>query len=177
MNGKAGRRSFLTKVGLILIGGLVIFFGLTIARVVAQSTDGAPAAGGEQAARNLVGSYGSHGMEPLTVQATDETPKFIANPLKEKRGVILLVYVKGATEDEEMLASFNRIKAQYAAQASFFSFEARDISELGDVPAQLQIDQPPALAVISGDGKVYQEYTGWIGEKVMEQAVANALRN
>jgi hypothetical protein len=30
--------------------------------------------------------------------------------------------------------------------------------------------------VISGDGNVYQEYTGWIDQKTMEQVVANALR-
>ena len=41
--------------------------------------------------------------------------------------------------------------------------------------AQLKISQPPAFAVISPDGKVYQEYTGWISEKVMSQVVANAL--
>ena len=38
------------------------------------------------------------------------------------------------------------------------------------------MSQPPALAVISGDGPVYQQYTGWIDKKVMEQVIANALR-
>ena len=41
---------------------------------------------------------------------------------------------------------------------------------------QLKINAPPALAVISGDGSVYQQYTGWIDQKVMEQVVANAVR-
>ena len=31
--------------------------------------------------------------------------------------------------------------------------------------AQLKITQPPVLAVISPDGKVYQEYTGWISRE------------
>ena len=75
-----------------------------------------------------------------------------------------------------MLASFNAVKSQYGGQASFFAFEARDVSETGDVMDQLKIMQPPALAVISGDGSVYQQYTGWIDKKVMEQVVANALR-
>ncbi len=74
-----------------------------------------------------------------------------------------------------MLSYFNAVKAKYAAQGSFFSFEARHASELGDLLAQLKISQPPALAVISPDGSVYQEYTGWISEKVMSQVVANAL--
>ena len=89
--------------------------------------------------------------------------------------MILLVYVAGVTEDEQMLTAFNQIKAKYAAQGSFFSFEAHHASELGSVLAQLKITQPPAFAVISPDGKVYQEYTGWISPAVMSQVVANAL--
>jgi hypothetical protein len=110
------------------------------------------------------------------VTPTDETPSFIANPLKEKRGVILLIYIRDSIDDEEMVDNFSYVKSKYAADASFFAFEARNVSELGDVPSQLKVDQPPALAVISGDGKVYQLYTGWIDVKVMEQVVANALR-
>jgi hypothetical protein len=112
----------------------------------------------------------------LAVNAqSGNVPGFIKNPLAEKRGVILLVYCAGATEDEQMLGYFNTIKAKYAAQGSFFSFEAHKASELGDVLAQLKISQPPAFAVISPNGSVYQEYTGWISEKVMSQVVANAL--
>jgi len=176
MNGPREYRWFLVAVGLILLGGLVIFAGFTLALVWAANPSQTTTTAAATDTNNAVGSYGNTGYPALTVTPTDQTPKFIANPLKEKRGVILLVYVKNAYDDEEMLASFNQVKAQYAAQASFFAFEARDVDELGDVPDQLKINQPPALAVISSDGSVYQEYTGWIDEKVMEQVVANALR-
>jgi hypothetical protein len=177
MNGHSGYRSFAIKVGLILVGGLVILFGATFAIVLAQSGTGtATPAETSGNSNNIVGSFGMVGLPPLKIVPTDQTPSFVSQPLEEKRGVILLVYVKGAADDEEMLTSFNSVKSQYASQAAFFSFEARDVSELGDVMGQLKIDQPPALAVISGDGNVYQEYTGWIGKEVMAQVVANALR-
>lgn len=177
MDRQAGSyKAFLAKAGLILVGGLVIMLVFTVAIVIAREGQEMGAGTPEPITRDQVGSYGIIGYPPLKVVPTDETPKFIANPLKEKRGVILLVYIKGATDDEDMLTSFNAVKSQYGGQAAFFSFEARDVSETGDVMEQLKIMQPPALAVISGDGSVYQQYTGWIDKKVMEQVVANALR-
>jgi hypothetical protein len=89
--------------------------------------------------------------------------------------VVLLVYLKGATDDQDG-RRFEAIKAKYAAQASFFDFEAKSVSMTGDLLEQLKIVAPPALAVISPDCKVYQEYTCWIDRGVMEQVVANAVR-
>jgi hypothetical protein len=177
MNAQAGSyKAFVAKAGLILAGGLVIMLVFTAALVYASKTQEMGAGNEEPSSRDVLGSYGNIGYPVLTVTPTEETPKFIANPLKEKRGVILLVYVKGATDDEDMVSSFNAVKAKYSGQASFFSFEARDVHETGDIMEQLKASQPPMLAVISGDGSVYQQYTGWIDQKVMEQVVANALR-
>ena len=113
---------------------------------------------------------------PLTIEPTAETPEFITKRLDEKRGIVLLVYVAGATDDMEMLSYFNDIKANYAADSSFFSFEARESKQLGDTLTQLRVSDPPILAIIRGDGTVAQLYTGWIGFKVMEQQVADAVR-
>ncbi len=177
MNSHTGYRSFLIKTGLILAMGIVIMSVVTGGIVLATNAPGTTSVSTVTSSNNNAGSYGITGYQPISVDpGAKNVPGFIKNPLSEKRGVILLVYVKGATEDEQMLGYFNTIKAKYASQGSFFSFESRNASELGDVLAQLKISQPPALAVISPDGKVYQEYTGWIGEKVMEQVIANALR-
>jgi hypothetical protein len=40
----------------------------------------------------------------------------------------------------------------------------------------LRVSDPPILAIIRGDGVVSELYTGWIGLKVMEQRVADAVR-
>jgi len=167
-------RSFLIAVLLILVCGLAILGGYTAIRVLAQEGDTA-ALPGQSTDYNKTDSYGLAGYAPLKLEPTENTPSFIAKPLEEQRGVILLVYVSGASDDEEMLASFQKVKTMYQSQASFFSFEARKIKELGDVLAQLKVNAPPMLAVIKGDGMVSQLYTGWIGQKVMEQVVADAL--
>ncbi len=168
-------RSFIIAVVLVLVCGLAILAGVTAIRVFAE--DGATtAATGDQASYNTAGSYGITGYEALKLEPTDDTPDFITKALNDEKGVILLVYVSGASADEEMLANFNKVRTMYQSQASFFNFEARKIKELGDLLTQLKVNSPPMLAVIKGDGTVAQLYTGWIGQKVMEQVVANALR-
>lgn len=169
-------RSFLIAVLLILVCGAAILGGVTAIRVFAE--DATPiATTTAESNMNTAGSYGITGYSELKLEPTDETPNFITKPLEEERGVILLVYVRGASSDEEMLANFNKVRTMYQSQASFFNFEARKIKELGDVLTQLKVNSPPMLAVIRGDGTVSQLYTGWIGQKVMEQVVANALRD
>ncbi|HUK78111.1 MAG TPA: hypothetical protein VL117_11005, partial [Thermoleophilia bacterium] len=143
--------------------------------VLATPASTAPTSTTISGSYNTAGSYGITGYPGLTINTQGNVPSFIKNPLAEKRGVILLVYCAGTTENEQMLTYFNDVKAKYAAQGSFFSIEAHHASELGNVLAQLKITQPPAFAVISPDGKVYQEYTGWISPAVMSQVVANSL--
>jgi len=177
MSGQHAYRSFLVKAALIVVMGAAIMAivtgGIVLASNAPTPVSSSPTLSGSY---NTAGSYGITGYPTLTVNPqTKNMPSFIKEPLAEKRGVILLVYLSGPTEDQQMVASFDKIKAKYAAQGSFFSFEAHHVSELGDLLAQLKISQPPALAVISPDGKVYQEYTGWISEPAMSQVVANAL--
>ena len=168
-------RSFLIAVVLVLLCGLAILGGFTAIRVLAQDSTTITSPTG-QTDYNKTGSYGMAGYAPLKLEPTDNTPDFITPALDDQRGVILLVYVPGAGADDEMVSYFNTVKSMYQSQASFFNFESRKVPELGDVLAQLKVNAPPILAVIEADGTVSQLYTGWIGEKVMEQVVANALR-
>ena len=169
-------RAFLITAALILVVGAALFGGVVAVRVFAAAGTTAPAALPAPPSYNTVSSYGMTGYAPLTLVPTADTPSFIKQRLEEKRGIVLLVYVKGATDDMEMLSYFNDIKANYAADSSFFSFEAHQSSQLGDTLAQLRVSNPPILAIIRGDGQVAQLYTGWIGFKVMEQEVADAVR-
>jgi hypothetical protein len=177
MSGQPAYRSFLIKAALIVVMGAAIMALLTGGIVLATNAPKATVSPTTiVGSYNTAGSYGITGYPTLSVNPqSGNVPGFIKNPLAEKRGVILLVYCAGPVEDQQMLSYFNAIKAKYAAQGSFFSFEAHKASELGDVLAQLKISQPPALAVISPNGSVYQEYTGWVSQKVMSQVVANAL--
>jgi hypothetical protein len=178
MSRKTKYGSFVIRAGLIVLSGLVIMTCFTFAIVWAESSKPVPsgASADFSYANNPVGSFGNAGYEPIVIKPTDLTPSFVKSALKEKRGVIMLIYVKGATDDEAMLDNFNQVKATYSSQASFFSFESADVNDAGDMPEQLKIIQPPALGVISGNGAVYQLYTGYIDVKVMEQVVANAIR-
>ncbi len=175
--GIVGRnKSFLITAVLIVVIGAVIFGGVTVVRVMAEDSTTPTAAVAAPSNYNTVDSYGITGYAPLTVSDTPETPGFVSKRLKEQRGMVVLVYVKGAQADTEMLDSFNAIKAQYAADSSFFSFEAKDVTQTGNLLDQLKVSDPPILAVIDGSGKVAELYTGWIDRKVMEQRIADAIR-
>jgi hypothetical protein len=178
MGALAEYKSFFKKAALICLGGFLIMGLFTVCIVWAQTSTTSPAMLVHEGSGsyNAAGSYVITGMAPLTVKPTDKTPKYVTNALKEQRGVVLLVYLKGSTDDQEMVANFEAVKAKYAAQASFFNFESKSVSMTGDLLDQLRIIAPPALAVISPDGSVYQAYTGWIDRTVMEQVVANAVR-
>ncbi|HTX67583.1 MAG TPA: hypothetical protein VMH50_00350 [Thermoleophilia bacterium] len=169
-------RTFLLCSLLILIVGAVLFGSVVAVRVLAASGGTPTPTATQPASYNTVSSYGMTGYAPLTIKATPDTPDFITKQLDKKRGIVLLVYVKGASDDMEMLSYFDDIKANYAADSSFFSFEAAESTQLGDLLAQLRVSNPPILAIIRGDGTVAQLYTGWIGYKVMEQEVADAVR-
>ena len=116
------------------------------------------------------------GYAPLTVEPTADTPEFITKRLDEKRGIVLLVYVKGASDDMEMLSYFNDVKAKYAGRQLVLLLRGARVQAARRPLAQLRVSDPPILAIIRGDGTVAQLYTGWIGLKVMEQEVADAVR-
>lgn len=177
--------SFLLAIALILGVGASIFAGVVAVRVVAaEGAAPVSATSTDPTANNVVSSYGlgsipapaSGVSQPLVITPTAETPAFITDRLAEQQGIVLLVYVEGASDDMEMLSYFNTVKEQYAASSTFLSFEALATTELGDTLGQLRVSDPPILAIIRGDGVVSEMYTGWIGLKVMEQRVADAVR-
>jgi hypothetical protein len=175
--GIVGRnKSFLVTAILILVIGAMIFGGVTVVRVMAEGTTTTAAPPPVPPNYNSVDSYGITGYAPLTVTDTPDTPGFVSKRLKEQRGMVVLIYVDGAAADTEMLHSFNAIKAQYAADASFFNFEAHDVTETGNLLDQLKVSDPPVLAIIDGSGKVSELYTGWVDQKVLEQRIADAVR-
>lgn len=175
MKASAQKRPVLAAALLIAVGGVVILGMMTafIAWGQAESTPPAAAGGMDY---NTVGSFGLAGYPPLYVSPTEATPQFVTDAFMSGRGLVLLAYVQGAADDDEMLMSFQNVQSQYADRADFFAFEAREVSELGDVLDQLGVDAPPVLAIIRSDGSVQGLYTGWIGQRVMEQVVANATR-
>ena len=169
-------RSFLVTAALIFVVGACLFGGVVAVRVFAVGATGAATPLPAPASYNTVSSYGITGYAPLKLVPTAETPSFIKSRLQEGRGIVLLVYVDGATDDMAMVQNFDAVKAQYGADTSFMSFEAHKTTELGDTLQQLRVSDPPILAVIRGNGEVAELYTGWIGEEVMEQVVSNAVR-
>jgi hypothetical protein len=169
-------RAFFVTVALILVVGALLFGGVVAVRVLAETSTAPVAPLPTPTSYNSASSYGVTGYAPLTLVPTAETPSFIKARLDEKRAIVLLVYCAGAADDMEMLSYFNAVKSQYDADSSFFSFEARESKQLGDTLQQLRVSDPPVLAIIRADGEVAELYTGWIGRKVMEQQIADAVR-
>jgi hypothetical protein len=172
----ARNRSFLASAALIIVGGLVVMGIFTVFFAMAETSSTPVSMVGPEDKAAFPGSYGITGANTITLQVTDETPKPIANALQEQRGIVLLVYMKNAAADMAMLEQVRGLKAEYAADMSIFTYEAGDVKRLGDVLDQLQVHDPPVLAIIRGDGTVAELYAGWVGAKVLEQRVADAAR-
>ena len=134
-------RTFLVGAVMILVVGALLFGGVIAVRVMAESGATPAPAATQPASYNSVSSFGMTGYEPLTIEPTADTPEFITKRLDEKRGIVLLVYVQGASDDMEMLSYFNDVKANYSADSSFFSFEARESKQLGDTLTQLRVSR------------------------------------
>jgi hypothetical protein len=170
-------KSFLLTAFIILVVGAFLFAGVTGVRVLASQGTATTAAVPQKLQNNNgVSSYGKTGFGPIKIVPTADTPKFVSSRLADQRGIVLLVYVEGATADMELRDSFDAVKAIYAADISFFSFESHQVTELGDLLGQLGVSNPPILAIIRGDGTVSELYTGWVDRTVLEQRVADAVR-
>lgn len=173
--GIVGRnKQFVVAAALIVLGGLFIMSLFTVFFAMAQDETGAATT--TQTNYNLTGSYGLTGFPDLKLEPTDETPKAIRKRLKEKRPIALLVYCKGAGADMSLKSSFQSIARKYAADMSFFKYESKQVKHLGDVLTQLEVSDPPICAIVRSDGSVAELYTGWVGYKVLDQQVADAVR-
>mgnify|MGYP000858752416 CR=1 FL=1 len=187
--------SFLLMVGAILLVGAAIFGGVVAVRVAAAT--GSNASSSSSAAsksNNGVSSFGlgnvssastatagyqsttAAGYKSLTIEPTTDTPAFISESFDDDRGVVLLVYCAGASDDMEMLSYLSTVKAQYSSSFTFRAVEARTSGDLGDTLDQLRVSNPPILAIIRADGEVSELYTGWVSLKTFEQRVADAAR-
>ena len=170
-NRVTNRAILIILLGALLLGVLVTFSAAAQPALPPNTSTAA------QIDYDSVGSFGTVGLPALTIRPTKDTPSFVSDALAQNRCVVILAYVSGAADDEEMLANYQALSAKYSSEASFTSVEAQDVSQLGDVLAQLHCSSPPIFAGIRGDGRVLQLYTGWIDEQVMEQVVVDAVQH
>jgi len=183
-------RSFLLMAALILIAGGLLFGAVVAMRVAAAGATNA--AGEAGATNNYESSYGlgntlaidaksaqtAAEAAPVMIKVTNETPAVVKEALEAKSPFVIFVYCSGASVDEEMRSYFNSVKSQYSNSAEFFSFEVADTAKLGDTldQAQVNVHNPPIVIIADGEGEVQEIYTGWVGLKVLEQRLADVLR-
>ena len=85
---------------------------------------------------NVGGSFGMTGMPQLKITPTADTPSFISTRSRQawhRAARLLSRCGRRRGDGDELQAS----QDQYAGDSSFFSFEAHDVNELGDVLSQL----------------------------------------
>ncbi len=170
-------RAFLITAALILVVGAALFGGVVAVRVFAAAGATPAAAPPAPASYNTVSSYGMTGYAPLklTPDRRDPVLHHLAPPGAARHRAPRLLSTAPPTT-WRCSATSTTSRRSYGADSSFMSFEARKTTELGDTLQQLRVSNPPVLAVIRGSGEVAELYTGWIGHKVMEQVVADAVR-
>ena len=170
-------RTFLVGAVLILVVGALLFGGVIAVRVMAESSATPAPAATQPASYNSVSSYGMTGYAPLTLEPTAETPDFITKRLDEKPRHRPARVRQGRQRRHGDALLLQRHQGATTPPTARSSPSRRASPSSSATPSmQLRVSDPPILAIIRGDGTVANLYTGWIGFKVMEQEIADAVR-
>lgn len=110
--------------------------------------------------------------QTIRLSAEADTPSELAQALRMKKPVVILIYVPGGADDELVRKSLQKIAPKYP-DVTFLTYDYKKPDEYGDILMQLGIDYPPVVAFVTGDGVVEYQSTGFVDEAVLTQHVVN----
>lgn len=103
---------------------------------------------------------------------SDQTPADVRKALSDGRPLALLVFVPASTDDDAVRAAFNKLKGQHK-DVTFLAYDFKQPQKYGDLPQLLQVQYPPQLVFVDGEGVVRGALTGFADEATINQQVAN----
>lgn len=106
------------------------------------------------------------------LQATDETPVELAQALRAKKPVVILIYVAGGATDEPVRKSLAALAPKYP-DVTFLTYNYNNPKEYGDIVGLLGIHYPPFVAFVDTGNVVRYLTTGFVDEGVLNQYVVN----
>lgn len=135
----------------------------TTTRSAARATGGASTGKAE----NLIGQ---------TVTPTDLTPNDVKRALTSKRPVVILFYMSGPSDDNQVRSYVTSMESRFKGQVDFFTFLSSDAAKYGDLANLLQLNSTPTVVCINKQGQVVRAWTGYVDSDSLEQGVVETTK-
>lgn len=112
---------------------------------------------------------------PRKFKIQKNTPKFFVEALKKKEPILISFYNDDDTISKEVLAEIKIVYDKYNGSVNFFNLKSDLNEQVTNLAEQFQIGFIPYIAVINRQGEIIFEKTGYVDNKVIEQAVYDAV--
>lgn len=162
------------KVALVIVA-LVLIFALTscgAATTASGESTSTPGATAAQAAAPRVLDV------PREFKATENTPQFFQDALKEKEPLLVMFYSEDAIS-QEVMQSVDELfqNEKYSGVVSFLLLKMNTEDEITELARDFAVGYIPFTAVLDRDGTVIFEKQGFVDGEVLEQALYSAVND
>ena len=110
------------------------------------------------------------------ISPTDESPKDFRSSLASNRPVVVLFYMTGTTDDNQVRSSIQSLQNRYKGNVDFYVYLYTDAEGYGDLASLLKVDSPPSVIMINKHRQVQRAWSGFVDEKSLEQGVSEIMR-
>ena len=104
----------------------------------------------------------------------DGLPRDYVESLGE-RPIVVLFYVRGGVDDEEVLTSVEESEEIYS-NYTFLAFDYRLPDKYGDLAQELAVDYPPHTVLIDRHGAIRTVWSGYVDKGTLNQTLLNLGR-
>lgn len=136
-----------------------------------SSTTGTPSAAGTQTASPAPVALSV----PRKFETNKDTPAFFLQALKKKDPILIAFYNDDDPISKEVLAQIKIVYDKYNGSATFLQLKSDLNEQVSNLAEQFHVGFIPYIAVINRQGVVIFEKTGYVDNKVIEQAVYDAV--
>ncbi len=110
------------------------------------------------------------------ISPTNQSPKDFSSSLASNRPVVVLFYMTGTTDDNQVRASILSLQNRYKGDVDFYVYLYTDAEGYGDLATLLKVDSPPSVIMINKQRQVQRAWSGFVDEKSLEQGVSEIMR-
>ncbi len=115
---------------------------------------------------------------PRTFEASENTPQFFQDVLKEKEPLLVMFYAEDVIS-QEVMRSIDALyrNEKYSGVVNFLLLEMDGEDEITELARDFAVGYIPFTAVLNRDGTVIFEKQGFVDEQVLEQALYSAVND
>ncbi len=106
---------------------------------------------------------------------TDQSPQDFRASLSSRRPVVVLFYMIGSADDDQVRQSLNTLESRYRGQVDFYDYFFSDGNKYGDLMTLLKVNATPSVIMINKQARVQRAWTGYVDDKSLQQGISEIL--